>query len=102
MKSILYLRKNVSLCEEHLKMVKPLLDKNQNNFSSAIRDCVEFYDFVQKKFGGIDSAKEILYAYDTRKNDAMTRPNLRPGDKLILSVESILRQEKGSVSDRRQ
>lgn len=54
------LRKNVSISNNHLKIIDPILKKNNGNLSATIRDIIDFTGFIVKKFGSIETAKEEL------------------------------------------
>ncbi|MCL7475744.1 MAG: hypothetical protein M8352_06850 [ANME-2 cluster archaeon] len=54
------LRKNVSISNNHLKIIDPILKKNNGNLSATIRDIIDFTGFIVKKFGSIENAKEEL------------------------------------------
>lgn len=51
-------RKNVALDHRHVKMLQPIIDKHQGNFSAAIRELVELMDSLSRKFGTVDMLKE--------------------------------------------
>lgn len=51
-------RKNVALDHKHVKMLQPIIEKHQGNFSAAIRELVELMDLLGKKYGSIEALKE--------------------------------------------
>ena len=69
-------RKNVSLSEEHLRKLSPLLEKNGYNFSAAIRRVIEFAAKFIDNFGSLEEAE---------KNIA-----LKKGSKQISKFEAVL------------
>ena len=42
------IRKNITLENNHIKKLEPLLNKNEGNLSAAIRDAVDLADVVLK------------------------------------------------------
>ncbi len=85
-------RKNISISDEDLENTSKLVKKHQGNFSSAIRELIDFYFFVQESCGTTQIARYVIENY-ARKEIEFSKP-LQIGDKLILNVEGILR--KGS------
>lgn len=57
-------RVNINISDEHMKMLKPLIERNEGNFSAAIRGCIEF----TTKYSPI-----------------------QPGDKIVLRVEEVIK-----------
>jgi len=53
------IRKNVSLYEADLKKIAGLVEKHEGNLSAAMRDMIDFVDFMQGKFGSLEEAKKI-------------------------------------------
>jgi hypothetical protein len=51
-------RKNVALDHKHVKMLQPLIEKHQGNFSAAIRELVELVDLLRRKYESIEALKE--------------------------------------------
>ncbi len=51
-------RKNVALDHKHVKMLQPIIEKHQGNFSAAIRELVELMDLLSKKYGTVETLKE--------------------------------------------
>lgn len=83
-------RKNISITDEHLNTMKLLLKKHNGNFSSAVRELIEFYFFVQGVCGSIEMARSVIENYN-KKEMKFSKP-LNIGDKLILNVEGIIRK----------
>lgn len=83
-------RKNISISDEELEHISKLVKKHQGNFSSAIREMIDFYFFVQKACGTTEIARRIIQNH-TRKEIEFSKP-INIGDKLILNVEGILRK----------
>ncbi|MBU4138457.1 MAG: hypothetical protein KJ729_00720 [Euryarchaeota archaeon] len=50
------IRKNITLENDHLKKLEPLLNKNEGNLSAAIRDSVDIADFVLQQYGTVEKA----------------------------------------------
>lgn len=50
------IRKNITLENDHLKKLEPLLNKNEGNLSAAIRDSVDIADFVLQHYGTFEKA----------------------------------------------
>jgi len=53
------IRKNISLHEADLKKIEGLMEKHEGNLSAAMREIVDFVDFVLRKFGSLEEAKKI-------------------------------------------
>ena len=51
-------RKNVALDHKHVKMLEPIIEKHQGNFSAAIRELVELMDSLSRKFGSVEALRE--------------------------------------------
>lgn len=61
------LRKNITINEEHLSMLEPILEKHNNNLSAAVRDIIEYSDYTLKRFDNFESAKRALDERDVEK-----------------------------------
>jgi hypothetical protein len=53
------IRKNVSLYEHDLKKIEGLVEKHEGNLSAAMRDILDFVDFMLRKFGSLEEARKI-------------------------------------------
>jgi len=53
------IRKNISLYDEDLKKIEGIVEKHEGNLSAAMREIIDFVEFVQRKFGGFEEAKKI-------------------------------------------
>ena len=53
------IRKNVSLYEHDLKKIEGLVEKHEGNLSAAMRDMIDFVDFMLRRFGSLEEAKKI-------------------------------------------
>lgn len=53
------IRKNISLYEDDMKKIERIVGKHEGNLSAAIREIIEFVDFMQRKFGSLEEAKRI-------------------------------------------
>ncbi|MGP8329869.1 MAG: hypothetical protein ACT6FF_06085 [Methanosarcinaceae archaeon] len=54
------IRKNISLDEQYLKKLQPLLDANDGNLSAAIRDTIELTDAALEKHKTIEESINVL------------------------------------------
>ncbi len=61
-------RKNVALDNKHLKMMQPLIEKHQGNFSAAIRELVELMDTLQSKCGSIETVRDSVFMKKSRRD----------------------------------
>lgn len=53
------IRKNISLYEKDVKKLAPLLEQHEGNLSAAIREMIEFVDFMLQKFGSLEEARRV-------------------------------------------
>jgi len=53
------LRKNISLYEEDMKKIEGIVDKHEGNLSAAMREIIDFIDFMLRKFDNLEEAKKI-------------------------------------------
>ena len=53
------IRKNISLYEEDTKKIERLIEKHEGNLSAAMREIIDFVDFMLRKFGSLEEAKKI-------------------------------------------
>jgi hypothetical protein len=89
-------RKNVSLYEHDLKKIEGLVEKHEGNLSAAMRDIIDFVDFMLRKFGSLEEARKI-----ERRIRGISIPNTMlhwfltytdaclPDESVIRSVEDI-------------
>lgn len=61
-------RKNVALDHKHVKMLQPLIEKHQGNFSAAIRELVELMDLLSKKYDSIETLKETVLTKKSKRD----------------------------------
>ena len=64
------IRKNISLYEEDVKKIERIVEKHEGNLSAAMREIIEFVDFMLQKFGSFEKAKKI-----ERKTKGVCVPN---------------------------
>ena len=62
-------RKNVALDRKHVRMLQPIIEKHQGNFSAAIRELVELVDVIGKEYGSIDALKESAITKKTKRDE---------------------------------
>lgn len=53
------IRKNISLYEKDVKKLTPFLEQHGGNLSAAIREMIEFVDFMHQKFGSLEEARRM-------------------------------------------
>jgi len=53
------IRKNISLYEEDMKKIARIVEKHEGNLSAAMREIIDFVDFILRKFGSLEEAKKI-------------------------------------------
>nr|QNO52777.1 hypothetical protein HGGDFBBL_00009 [Methanosarcinales archaeon ANME-1 ERB6] len=53
------IRKNISLYEEDMKKIGRIVEKNEGNLSAAMREIIDFVDFMLRKFGSLEEAKKL-------------------------------------------
>lgn len=53
------IRKNISLFEEDMKKIEGIVEKHEGNLSAAMREIIDFVDFMQRRFGNLDAAKKV-------------------------------------------
>lgn len=53
------IRKNISLYEEDIKKIEMLVEEHEGNLSAAMREIIDFVDFMLQKFGSLEEAKNI-------------------------------------------
>lgn len=53
------IRKNISLYEEDMKKIGRIVEKHEGNLSAAMREIIDFVDFMLQKFGSFEKAKKI-------------------------------------------
>lgn len=80
------IRKNICYFKEQEAIINELVKTHEGNLSSAMREIIDFAGFVIQKTGSLDRAKEQLIL--NTKN-----PALKPGDKIVFKVESVIISE---------
>lgn len=53
------IRKNISLYEADMKKIERIVEKHEGNLSAAMREIIDFVDFMLRKFGSLEEAKKI-------------------------------------------
>lgn len=53
------IRKNISLYEEDMKKIAKIVEKHEGNLSAAMREIIDFVDFMLRKFGSLEEARKI-------------------------------------------
>ncbi len=53
------IRKNISLYEEDMKKIEQITAKHEGNLSAAMREIIDFVDFMLRKFDSLEEAKKI-------------------------------------------
>lgn len=53
------IRKNISLYEEDMKKIRGIVEKHEGNLSAAMREIIDFIDFMLRKFDSLEEAKKI-------------------------------------------
>jgi len=53
------IRKNISLYEEDMKKIARIVEKHEGNLSAAMREIIDFVDFMLRKFGSLEEAEKI-------------------------------------------
>ncbi|MEA2074886.1 MAG: hypothetical protein U9O85_04015 [Euryarchaeota archaeon] len=53
------IRRNISLYEEDMKKIEGIVEKHEGNLSAAMREIINFVDFMLRKFGSLEEAKKI-------------------------------------------
>lgn len=79
-------RRNISCTPESLHELAPLLKKHDGNFSSAVREAIEFACFCLDSCGSISRAKELIISQNI-SND------LRPDDQVVMQVVKVIRKK---------
>jgi hypothetical protein len=67
------LRKNVSISDEHLKLLDPLLKKHRGNLSATMRDIIDFTGFITENMGSLETAKDLLTEKSHVKDQMLQR-----------------------------
>ncbi|MGP8321289.1 MAG: hypothetical protein ACT6FE_03055 [Methanosarcinaceae archaeon] len=81
------IRKNISLDEQYLKKLQPLLDANDGNLSAAIRDSIELTDTALKHHGTIE---ESINALKTPNSSPFRFDELiKNGDNIIINHTTL-------------
>jgi len=53
------IRKNISLYEEDMEKIAKIVEKHEGNLSAAMREIIDFVDFMLRKFGSLEEARKI-------------------------------------------
>jgi hypothetical protein len=53
------IRRNISLYEEDMKKIERIVEKHEGNLSAAMREIIDFVDFMLRKFDSLEEAKKI-------------------------------------------
>ena len=53
------IRKNISLYEEDMKKIAKIVERHEGNLSAAMREIIDFVDFMLRKFGSFEEARKI-------------------------------------------
>jgi hypothetical protein len=67
------LRKNVSISDEHLRLLDPLLRKHRGNLSATMRDIIDFTGFITENMGSLEIAKDLLTEKSHAKEQTLHR-----------------------------
>ncbi len=67
------LRKNVSISDEHLRLLDPLLKKHRGNLSATMRDIIDFTGFITENMGSLEIAKDLLKEKNHAKQQTLQR-----------------------------
>jgi len=94
------IRKNISLYDEDMKKIARIVEKHEGNLSAAMREIIDFVDFMLRKFDSLEAAKKI-----ERRTKGVCIPNTMlnwflthtdeclPGEDAIGSIEEICATE---------
>lgn len=95
------IRKNIAIEKQHLIKLEPLLEKNQNNLSAAVRDAIDFADKGITQFGTLEEATAHL-----GKNSHKPSPlegTIQSGSNVVVSSPILLwflKYTRGILMDR--
>ncbi len=53
------IRKNISLYESDIKKIDKIVENHEGNLSAAMREIIDFVDYMLSKFGSFEEAKKI-------------------------------------------
>jgi hypothetical protein len=67
------LRKNVSISDEHLRLLDPLLKKHRGNLSATMREIIDFTGFITENMGSLETAKDLLTEKSYAKEQTLHR-----------------------------
>lgn len=81
-------RKNIALEEKHLRYLEPLLEKNNNNLSAAMRDAIEFSNLAMENFETLKEAAEFL----TQKQRELSplEESIKSGKNVVMGYPTLL------------
>lgn len=80
-------RKNISINEDMLHFLAPIIKEHNGNFSSSMREIIDFAIFSIDNCGSISRAKELI---DTQNNCN----DLRPNDRVIMQIIKVIKKKK--------
>ncbi|MCL7476155.1 MAG: hypothetical protein SCH39_11735 [Methanosarcinales archaeon] len=95
------IRKNIALEPQHLNKLKPLLQKNDNNLSAAVRDAIDFADSAINQFGTLKEAKTHLI--ETKRELSHLEETIQSGRNVVISYPTLLwflKYSRGILMDR--
>lgn len=82
------IRKNIALEQRHINKLKPLLQKNDNNLSAAVRDAIDFADMAINQFGTLKEAKKHLTK--TQRELSHLEETIQSGRNVVISYPTLL------------
>ncbi|MCL7413523.1 MAG: hypothetical protein M8353_07915 [ANME-2 cluster archaeon] len=82
------IRKNIALEQKHMNKLKPLLQKNDNNLSAAVRDAIDFADMAINLFGTLNEAKTHLT--NTQPVLSHLEETIQSGQNVVISYPTLL------------
>lgn len=80
-------RKNISITKRYVSRLAPLLQPHDGNFSSLIREMIDFSLFAIENCGSISRAKELIISQNNSDD-------LRPDDQVVMQVVKVIRRRK--------
>jgi hypothetical protein len=95
------IRKNIAIEEKHLKYLEPLLSKNNNNLSAAVRDAIEFTNLALDNFNTLEDAKDQLIIKPSELSPL--EETIRSNKNVVISYPTLLwflKYTKGMLIDK--
>ncbi|MDF1557134.1 MAG: hypothetical protein P1P80_02985 [ANME-2 cluster archaeon] len=95
------LRKNIALEKHHLTMLEPLLEKNDDNFSAAVRDAIEFANKALTQFETLEEATKHLG--NKQLELSPLEKTIKSGNNVVVSYPTLLwflKYTRGILIDR--